>query len=213
MVKKTTLKKKNIVQRKKKSYYKKLKKNNIVERKRKSYQKELKKKLNEELGKLGVNKSVDSINFVKNGFMYLIIFYVFYILFISGIIYYINRIKDCKCFQEKNKLVGVNITYIYIIEIILLVLAIITILQLFLGIKYLNEIKSGGGTVNNIGNKISYLISLFINGYLIYNIIKLSEIPTDDCECDKSSLKNLLYIQSGIIIVTIIFSGIIIFRQ
>lgn len=182
-----------------------VKKANVIKRKRDLFKKELKKKLAE----MNIKKD-NNFDFVINGFNILIVYYFLYIIFISGIIYYINKIKDCKCFQEKNKLVGVNITYIYIIEIIILVMSIIAFVQFIMARHYIKTIQKGGA-MNNTTQKISFFISLLVNGYLIYNVVKLSEIPMDDCECDKNMLKYLLYIQSVIIAISLFFTGYMIF--
>ena len=171
-----------------------------------------KKSLKNELTKMGLKNNIEPFNFILSMANILIIFYLFYIFFISGIIHYINQIKDCKCFQEKNKLVGVNITYIYILEIIMLIISIIMFLNLLFLRSIITKIKNGGNKSILTTNKITYLLSLIVNGYLIYNIVKISEIPTDDCECDKSWLKNLLYIQVIIICISIFFGGIIALR-
>jgi hypothetical protein len=187
MAKKVTLKKKNIVNRNKKLFNKKLK---------------------NKLKNLGLTEKDEIYDFMVNVFNILIIYYLCYIIFVSGIIYYINQIKDCKCFQEKNKLVGVNITYIYMLEIIILILGIVMFVQLVIAKIFIKKNKSGGNNENsNILLKITFLINIIVSGYLIYNIIKLSQIPIDDCECDKSSLRYLLYIQATIMTISLFFNG------
>lgn len=181
-----------------------LKKNNIVNRNKKLFNKELRKKLKN----LGITKRDDVFDYVINGFNILIIYYLCYIIFVSGIIYYINQIKDCKCFQEKNKLVGVNITYIYILEIIILVLGLFTFIQLVISRSLINRVINGGNKQNsNNSLKIMFFITIIINGYLIYNIAKLSEIPIDDCQCDNSSLRYLLYIQAILMVISLFLYG------
>lgn len=140
----------------------------------------------------------------------LIFIYIIAIVFIGYIISYIKQIKDCQCFIEKNKEIGTNINYIYYLEIIIFVIYVFNLLSLIY-FSFLFNSSMKGGAANLMIQRISYIIGLLINGYLIYNIYKLSEIPEDDCECVKSWLKNLLYIQSVVILFGLISSGYVLF--
>jgi hypothetical protein len=162
------------------------------------------------------NKSVDkelfSTTSVKNGkyfiSLYMYIYLIISILFYSGIIYYIYKVKDCSCFIELNKNENVNIEYIYIIEIILLSLFVILFLLYILFNYIINNLQKGGA--NNIIYYIlfMYVISLIVYGYLIYNIYKFSQIPDDNCNCMKSWLKFLLYTQCVFLICGLIFQSV-----
>ena len=132
------------------------------------------------------------------------LFFIIYIIFVSGIIYYINSIKDCSCFIELNKSSNVNIHYIYIIEIIILFLLIIGFITFIILHYKINNLTKGGMKQNPYIYLIQYVIILIVYGYLVYNIYKLYKIPDDDCNCMKNWLKYLLYIQVIFIIITII---------
>lgn len=153
-----------------------------------------KKIINKELIKSGINTLKTSLGL----FLTITIFYIF---LVSGIIYYINNIKNCSCFNELNKNNEVNINYIYILEIILLVLYILIALSLIYSISFLNKIQIGGANKLISVHTFGFIISLFINGYLVYNIYKLSQIKDDNCECSKDKFKMLLYVQSLLIII------------
>lgn len=162
------------------------------------YNKGLNKNMKKTIEKVGVKNVISSLYF-------LIFFYVIYSIFITFIITYIRGIKDCPCFLEKNKQVGANITYIYILEIIYLIVTVMNIISSIIAVKVLKS-KQKGGDKMNISNRIGYLIGLIIGVYLLYNIYKLSQIPEDDCDCDKNSLKYLLYIQGVLIFISLIYS-------
>jgi hypothetical protein len=172
--------------------------------------------------KISKRKSTKNIMDVKKGFneksiknissaIYALIFiYIIGIIFIGYIISYVKQIKDCQCFIEKNKEFGTNINYIYYLEILIFILYTYNLLSLIYMSFLFNSTMKGGASILMI-QRIAYIIGLLINGYLVYNVYKLSEIPEDDCECLKSSLKYLLYIQSGIILLGLISSGYILF--
>jgi hypothetical protein len=175
--------------------------------------------IKKKLEKFGYKKPVNLVN-VMSDLKILIIFYIIfifiYILIVSGIINYINKIKDCNCFKEKNNIYSVNITYIYVIEIIILILSIfslVSFIYLYIMNNYvINKLKGGSKSIFNT-YLIAYLISLLINGYLLYNIYKLVNIPEDNCNCDKSSLKKLLYIQSILIMINLILYPVILINN
>lgn len=129
------------------------------------------------------------------------------IAYISSIIYYLNSLKSCKCFEEKNKNNYSNLTFLIIIEYIILIMNII----LFLGSIYLfsilNNMPSGGA--NSTGNKnilfyIWFLVYLGIYGYFIYNVYKINENIDLKCDCAKSWLRYLLYIQTVLLLINIL---------
>jgi hypothetical protein len=153
-----------------------------------------KKTINKELIQSG-------LNMVKSTMSLYLTLSIFYIFLVSGIIYYINNIKNCSCFNELNKNNEVNINYIYILEIILLVLYILIALSLIYSISLLNKIQLGGANKIISVHTLGFIISLFINGYLVYNIYKLSQIKDENCECSKNKFKILLYIQALLIII------------
>ena len=142
------------------------------------------------------DNKLNLINIYNKFTVFVYIYFIVYTIFLSGIIYYINSIKNCTCFIELNKTQNVNINYIYIIEIIFLVITLFTFVS-FIGINYIlyNKSKlSGGAKKLMYTNLFAYILILIIYIYLIYNIYKLSKISDDNCECMRNWLKNLLYI-------------------
>lgn len=165
----------------------------------------LKKKLktNKYKNKL-TSKIITIFNLNINNLLYILVVYnIISIFYISGIIYYIRNTKDCSCFEKVNEVERVNITYIYIIEIIMLILYIIlTIITLFLIFKV--KTLSGGNKSNNISKYIMFIITLIIDSYFIYNVYKLSKID-NKCDCSKNNLKILLYIQTIVILLGLLY--------
>jgi hypothetical protein len=126
------------------------------------------------------------------------------IAYISSIIYYLNSLKLCKCFEEKNNNNYSNLTFLIIIEYIILIMNII----LFLGSIYLfsilNNVPSGGAKNKNILFYIWFLVYLGIYGYFIYNVYKINQNIDLKCDCAKSWLRYLLYIQTVLLLINIL---------
>ena len=55
---------------------------------------------------------------------------------------------------------------------------------------------SGGGKSDFTMIYLFYLLMLIIDGLFIYYVYRLSQNVNEDCECTKSWLRYLLYIQS-----------------
>ena len=122
-----------------------------------------------------------------------IVFYLIVIAYISGIIYYLNNLKKCDCFKNSN----INLTYLIVIESIILALNVITSLFLIVIVFSFNNSISGGGNNNaKIYLMIIAVLNILILGYFIYNVYKLSKELNENCECSNSWLRYLLYIQS-----------------
>ena len=124
---------------------------------------------------------------------------------ISSIIHYINELQKCKCYNEKNKENYSNLTYILVIESIILTLFIINVLVIIGLIFGINSIKRGGADKNSI---MIYLIvilviKIIITIYFIYNVYKLSENIDHSCECSDNWVRYLLYVQTILMIIMI----------
>lgn len=153
------------------------------------------------------NKQISDKNILKKMKMniYIPLFVnIIFIIYISSIIYYLNKLKDCPCFLEKNKLNYSNITYLIVIESILLAFQIIMLLLIIYGIYIINNLKIGG-IKKIIGSAyIIVLILLLIYGVFIYYVFKLSQNISINCECSKNWLRYLLYIQAFFILLSLI---------
>ena len=129
---------------------------------------------------------------------------MFNIIYLSAIIYYLNKLKSCTCFQIKNKLNYSNISYLIIIESILLIVYVFSLLMTLYSLMIIGKSKSGGGKSLLSAHLISLIIMLLVYGYFIYYVYKLYENIDEDCECTQSWLRYLLYIQA-----VLMLSGII----
>jgi len=133
----------------------------------------------------------------------IIIFLIIDIIFISCIIYYLNNLKSCKCFQDKNSENYSNLDYLIILEaIILFVDVLVTIIMLFL-INIINYYK--GGAKNNNVNYITNIMLIILYCYFIYNVYKLYKNIDNNCSCTQSRLRYLIYLQTFFMIIRIIF--------
>ena len=146
------------------------------------------------------------VNNILTNVSYLMIFiFIILIIYIGYIIHYLNKLKECPCFLEKNKENNSNITYLIVIESIILAIYIIYVLVFIYLIYVFNSKKIGGGI--KIMYYISFLLILIIYGFFIYYVSKLSQNISEDCECSKSWIRYLLYIQSFGMFLAIITKG------
>jgi hypothetical protein len=140
-------------------------------------------------------------NMLSNAYMN-IIGYIITIILICFIIYYLNNLKSCKCFQDKNIENYSNIDYLIILEGVILFINILAIIIMLFLIKYVYYHK-GGAKTN--GYYIINVILLFLYIYFIYNVYKLYKNIDNNCLCTQSWLRYLIYIQTFIMIIRIIF--------
>lgn len=126
------------------------------------------------------------------------------IAYISSIIYYLNSLKSCKCYQEKNKNNYSNLTFLIIIESIILTMNIILALGTIYLFSILNNSRSGGAESKNAWFYIWFLVYLGIYGYFIYNVYKIYENIDPNCDCTENWLRYLLYIQAVVMLVNVL---------
>jgi hypothetical protein len=135
----------------------------------------------------------------------LLIWCIIVISYISSIIYYLNSLKDCSCYKMVNKTNFSNLTYLIIIESIILslhVILAISCLILLIGSK----LQNGGNKSTNFILYLSAIISLIIYGFFFYYVYKLHENIDEKCDCSKSKLRYLLYIQCFAMIITLVIN-------
>jgi hypothetical protein len=119
------------------------------------------------------------------------------IIYISLIIYYLNNLSKCNCFNQLNDNNYSDINFLIFIEYIILILFIL----LFL-ISINNFFMLKGGNYSNKYDFLSIFILFFIlsiNIYILLTILKISQNVNNDCKCTNSWIRYLLYFQ-GIII-------------
>lgn len=132
---------------------------------------------------------------------------IFAIVFVSSIIFYLNSLRDCNCFEEKNENNYTNLHYLVTIESIILALNIIIVLGCIFVIFVLKDLKSGGGNSES-GSLLSYyiifIIYILLYGYFIYYVYKLYQNVDENCDCTQNWLRYLLYFQTILMIIQII---------
>lgn len=135
-------------------------------------------------------------NLPESTFAEKIIIAVVIIIWILFIIKYLKELEICNCTSEVAK----NIKTLIYVEYIFIVCGIIEILILF----YLKMfVKQSGGGISVFD--IYMVFSIIIYLLLIYNAVKIFNKIDKKCECSMSSLRYLLYIQFGFIILTFLF--------
>lgn len=136
---------------------------------------------------------------------------LFNIAYLGGILFYLVKLRDCQCYQTRNKINYSNLTYLIVIESILMAFSIITLMGLLATMSAVNSLKSGGGKGTlHPSLYVGFTIYILINGYFVYYVYKLYENVDIDrkgtkeyCECSNSWLRYLLYIQSLLILFSI----------
>jgi hypothetical protein len=99
------------------------------------------------------------------------------VAYISSIIYYLNTLKSCKCFQEKNENNYSNLTFLIIMESIILTMNIILVLGTLFMISMVNNLPSGGSENKNMWFYLWFVVYLGIYGYFIYNVYIVFHYP------------------------------------
>lgn len=126
------------------------------------------------------------------------------VLYIGGIISYLIKLNNCDCYKIKNEENYANLTYLLIIEFLILTFNIIITISLVSAISMLNSFSGGGKNKMNSAFYISTLIYLLIYGFFIFYTYKLSQNVDPKCECTQSWLRYLLYIQAFLMLVNLL---------
>jgi len=143
--------------------------------------------------------SLNDLKVVKNYINPAIIFFVVIIIYISAIISYLNKLKECSCYVDKNNNASSELTYLTVIESVILSINLILLLFILFMKSKINNLTYGGGNNDTKNNLLEYYICAFvlfvIYFYFIYYVYKLHRNVDDKCECSKNWLRYLLYFQ------------------
>lgn len=150
------------------------------------------------------NKLMKSDVSIKNILYIFLAILTFNIIYLSSILYYLIKLQNCICYQIKNKLNYSNITYLIIIESILLFMYVVSLFLILDTLRKIGKSKSGGGKSLSPAHLISLIIMILIYGYFVYYVYKLYENVDKDCECTQSWLRYLLYVQALLMFFTIL---------
>jgi hypothetical protein len=126
------------------------------------------------------------------------------VLYIGGIISYLIKLNNCDCYKIKNEENYSNLTYLLIIEFLILTFNIIITISLVSAISMLNSFSGGAKNKMNSAYYISLLIYLLIYGFFIFYTYKLSQNVDPKCECTQSWLRYLLYIQAFVMLLNLL---------
>jgi len=128
------------------------------------------------------------------------------IIIIGCIIYYLNNLKECDCFNmnENDSKFGLN--YIIFIEIIQIIGNLLLIYVLYRTYQFTNKLKVGGNKETNYMPLIALLMNVIIYSFFVYYIYQLSHHIKDDCECAQRPIRFLLYLQGILVFFNILMS-------
>lgn len=153
------------------------------------------------------NKNYDLLK-VKNNYLNVIGFSIFLLLIITiimgYIVYYLNRLKYCPCFQVENIKNKTNLDYLIIIEVINIVFNLIMLFQL-VSLYYAVSTMRGGGKDIKFYMLLIIFLYIIVYGYFIYFVYQLSKNIKYDCLCAQSPIRFLLYAQTWFIFIYLIF--------
>lgn len=152
------------------------------------------------------NKNYDLLK-VKNTHLnvlgFSILFSILIIVIITNIIYYLNRLKYCPCFQNENLQNKTNLDYLIFIEIIGVILNLIIIIHLINLYLTVSSMK-GGNKEKNIYLFLVLFLYTIVYAYFIYFVYKLSQNIKYDCLCSQSPIRFFLYAQAIIIFINLL---------
>jgi hypothetical protein len=140
----------------------------------------------------------------------LLVYYLIVIAYISAIINYLVNLRNCECYKDKNSENYSNLTYLIVIESILLGLSVLAVIALIPLIMILNKgSQSGGAGLYDYlrqGQLFFMLFYLVIYGLFLFYVFRLYENVNINCPCTQSWLRYLLYIQTLFIFIGVIMN-------
>jgi hypothetical protein len=145
---------------------------------------------------------------VNYGLYMFIFFNLLVILYTIGIIIYLNKLKECDCYKEKNSVNYSNLNYLIFIEAIILAVNVIYIFIAISFISFVNNYMVGGGMNDSLMYAV-LLTNIVLYSFFIYYVYKIYQNVTIDCTCTQNWLRYLLYVQAGfmfIYVVTMVYN-------
>lgn len=144
----------------------------------------------------------------------MLIINIIVIAYISGIIHYLNKLQSCDCYKDKNDENYSNLTYMIIIEAIILTLYVISTVAIIITLFAIKDIKQSGAGKKGMTTYliVTLIVNLIITGYFVYNVYKLSQNIDPACDCTKDWLRYLLYIQAFVMAIGIVGNLIVLGR-
>ena len=110
------------------------------QKKMKKSQKKSQKSVNNIMKENGISKNKLMLKMVKDNKTIIPILYssagvfIFTIVYVAAILYYLIKLNNCTCFQVKNEINYSNISYLIVIETILLILYIFMLMSVLYAI-------------------------------------------------------------------------------
>ena len=165
------------------------------------------KKRKKDLDNFKINKNYDLLK-VNNNYLNVIGFSIFLLLVVIAImvyiIYYLNRLKYCPCFQVENINNRTNLDYLIIIEAVGIALNVVMLIQL-VSLYFAVSTMRGGGKEIKFYMLFILFLYIIVYGYFIYFVYKLSQNIKYDCLCAQSPIRFLLYAQAILILIYLLF--------
>jgi len=124
------------------------------------------------------------------------------IIFVSLILSYLKKIKECNCIVNENKS---KLNYLINIEYLLLGINIFSFIIMIMVLFITNYYNIQSGGYKNTNDKTMFIVNIIISIIYFYFILFLYKLHKniEDCKCSESWLKYLLYIQCIVMIVFI----------
>ena len=136
--------------------------------------------------------------------LYMFIFFnLLVILYTIGIIIYLNKLKECECYKEKNSVNYSNLNYLIFIEYIILV---VNVIYIFIALSFINFVNNYmvGGNMNDTLMYTVLLTNIVLYSFFIYYVYKIYQNVSVNCTCTQNWLRYLLYVQAGFMFVYVI---------
>jgi hypothetical protein len=162
--------------------------------------KKINKNINRVLNLISNKKKKPLVNYS----LYMFIFFnLLVILYTICIMIYLNKLKDCDCYKEKNSVNYVNLNYLIFIEAIILA---VNVVYIFLALSFINFVNNYmiGGNMNDSLMYVVLLTNIILYSFFIYYVYKIYENVSTDCSCTQNWLRYLLYVQAGFMFIYVI---------
>ena len=128
------------------------------------------------------------------------------IIIIGCIIYYLNNLKKCDCFNMNQNDSKFSLNYIIFIEVIQIIGNLLLIYVLYQAYLFTNQLKVGGKREMNYMPLFVLTLNIVIYSFFVYYVYQLSKHIKDDCECAQRPIRFLLYLQGILVFFNILMA-------
>tara|TARA_B100000123_G_C25714144_1_gene421328 strand:- start:65 stop:556 length:492 start_codon:yes stop_codon:yes gene_type:complete len=121
---------------------------------------------------------------------------IFAVIILVKVYHYLVDMESCPCFQSsQHKDMKVDLEYMKFYQVLEIVTTLIFFGSLFIYNLKHKSMKGGGRIGMRFISIISFMILLFIFGYMTYNVLGFYMSIKDSCKCANKWQKYFIYLQ------------------